>query len=117
MTTKDIAPVSDGPPLRPDALYHLISEADWVVAQRSGLVSPPSLETEGFVHCSWGHQVAGTVARHFGNGSGLTVLEVDPAGLGKVALVEEDTAAVGQPFPHIYGAIPVEAVVSVSSLA
>ena len=103
--------MTDG--LRPDALYHLATGADWARYQADGVIVPPSLETEGFVHCSWGRQVPGTVEKHFAEETHLLALEVDPGALGDVALVEEDSYGSGQAFPHAYGPIPVAAVTSV----
>ena len=97
--------------LHPDDLYHLASAAEWEAYQGAGEVAPPSLQTEGFVHCSWGHQVAGTLERHFAGVTGLLALQVDPMALGAVALTEEDSYGSGETFPHAYGPIPLSAVV------
>ena len=78
--------------------------------QVSGSIAPDSLASEGFVHCSWGRQVAGTVDRHFGGVPDLLVLELDPGALGGAELVEEDTAGTGAVFPHVYGPVPLAAV-------
>ena len=102
--------------LDPDALYHLASAEEWADYQQDGAVDPASLEHEGFVHCSWGRQVAGTVAKHFPDATDLLALRVDPARLGDVVLVEEDSYGSGQAFPHAYGPIPAAAVVSTTSL-
>ena len=96
--------------LATDALYHLATATEWAAYQEAGVIEPASLAAEGFVHCSRGHQVPGTVSRHFAETSDLLALLVDPAGLGGVAVVEEDSYGSGQTFPHAYGAIPVLAV-------
>ena len=98
--------------LDPGALYHLSTVGDWSTSQRNGVIAPESLEAEGFVHCSWGRQVAGTVAKHFAGATDLLALELDPAALGDLALVEEDLYGAGQTFPHVYGPVPVSAVVA-----
>ncbi len=96
--------------LKPDALYHLASVTEWVDYQERGRIDPPSLESEGFVHCSWGRQVAGTVGRHFAGVADLLALRLDPGALGDAALLEEDSYGSGQAFPHVYGSIPATAV-------
>ena len=98
------------PALVDDGLYHLATADDWAAARVAGSIAPPSLADEGFVHCSWGHQVAGTVAKHFAGATDLLALELDPGALGDVELVEEDSYGSGQAFPHVYGAIPAAAV-------
>ncbi len=96
--------------LRPDALYHLASAEEWADYQDRGTIDPTSIEAEGFVHCSYGHQVAGTVAKHFDGVMGLLALELDRAALGDVEVLDEDSYGSGQAFPHAYGAIPAAAV-------
>ncbi len=105
------------PELRADACYHLATEAEWEAHRAAGRIAPPSLAAEGFVHCSWGHQVPATVGRHFAGVAGLLALELDLGALEGAALVEEDTAGVGQTFPHVYGPIPVAAVVATVPVA
>ena len=102
--------------LHPRALFHLATPGEWAAAQAVGEIRPASLDTEGFVHCSWGHQVAGTVAKHFDGVTDLLALRLDADRLGDVDLVEEDTHGSGQAFPHVYGAVPVDAVTQVVSV-
>lgn len=96
--------------LRPDGLYHLSTAAEWAASQAAGEIRAESLETEGFVHCSWGRQLPGTIAKHFEGVTGLLALELDPGALGEVELVEEDSYGSGQAYPHAYGPISTAAV-------
>ena len=96
--------------LDPSALYHLASSAEWAAYQAGGEIKPAALEAEGFVHCSYGHQIPGTVAKHFEGATDLLALELEPQALGGVRLVDEDLYDSGQSFPHAYGAIPAAAV-------
>ena len=107
---------TDPAALDADALFHLATPEEWAAAQDQGEIRPPSLDTEGFVHCSWGSQVAGAVAKHFDGVTELVALRLDPDSLGEVDLVEEDSYDSGQAFPHAYGPIPVAAVVEVTRL-
>lgn len=103
-----MAPIDD---LDPDGLYHLVTAAEWERYREAGLIEPSSLATEGFVHCSWGHQVSGTIAKHLPDATDLLALHLDSARLGGLALVEEDSHGSGQTFPHIYAPIPVGVVI------
>lgn len=103
--------------LAPDGLYHLATVEEWASYRSAGVIDPPSLASEGFVHCSWGRQVSGTVARHFAGVTDLLALRLDPDALGTVELVEEDSYGSGQTFPHAYGAIPATAVLGLNSVA
>ncbi len=100
--------------LEPAGLYHLATADDWAGYQDRGVIDPASLSTEGFVHCSYGRQVAGTVEKHFAGVTGLLALALDPEALGDLDMVDEDSSGAGQMFPHAYGPIPVAAVVGAS---
>jgi glutathione S-transferase len=98
------------------ALFHLASGEEWAAYQESGTIAPDSLDTEGFVHCSWGRQVAGTVEKHFAGRTDLVALRLDPEAV-EAPLLEEDSYGSGQAFPHVHGPIPVVAVVEAVPLA
>lgn len=89
-----------------ERLFHITDPADWPAA---GEYRPASLAAEGFVHCSFAGQVAGSAARHFPGRAGLVVVELDAAQVGPVR--------VENGFPHVYGPIPVSAAVAVHDLA
>ena len=103
--------------LDPDALYHLATADEWAGYQERGAIAPASLGDEGFVHCSWGRQVAGTVGKHFAGVTGLLALRLDPALVGSGGVVEEDSYGSGQAFPHVYGEIAVVAVQGATEVA
>lgn len=102
--------------LEPDSLYHLATTTEWAAYQKWGSVRPMSFEREGFVHCSWGRQVTGTVAKHFGGVTDLLALRLDPTALDPGALIEEDSYGSGQAFPHLYAPIPIAAVLEAVAL-
>lgn len=95
------------------ALFHIVSDGQWAQAVADGQLRPASLDTEGFVHCSFAGQLPGTLARHFPGSDGLLVLQIDPAAVAAPVLVE-DSYGTGQAFPHVYGPVPVAAVVAVT---
>jgi uncharacterized protein (DUF952 family) len=90
-------------------ILHITSPEAWAAAQRTGRVSAPSLEDEGFIHCSTARQVVATADRIFAGQGDLLLLEVDPERLDAPLRFERATD-VGDEFPHIYGTIPVAAV-------
>jgi uncharacterized protein (DUF952 family) len=93
------------------ALWHLALPEEWATAQATGFVAPPSLDAEGFVHCSTEEQVDGTIARHFAGVDELVLLRVDHRDLGDSLRWEESRP--GEPFPHVYRAIRVDEVTEV----
>ena len=95
-------------------LFHIAVAEDWAAAQKTGQVTDSTrgvtLEQEGYIHCSYAGQVAATAARFYGDLAEVVVLRIDPSRL-KGRVVEEDLAGTGEPFPHVYGPIPIAAVV------
>ena len=97
-------------------VFHLALLRDWEQAQRDGdyRVSTlgRSLADEGFVHVSRRHQVAGVRSAFYADvAEPLVLLEIDPARLD-VPLRLEVPPDAEEAFPHIYGPVPVGAVVS-----
>jgi 1,4-dihydroxy-6-naphthoate synthase len=62
---------------------------------------PPSLESEGFVHLSFEHQVAGSLAAHFTGQGPLALLELRPELLAAPEVLLELSRG-GAPFPHLH---------------
>ena len=96
-------------------LFHLVEQATWDTALRDG--SYPwstrgvTLADEGFVHCSFDHQVAATSLRFYADVDDLLLLEIDGDRLGAPVVVEQLDGA-PEPFPHIYGPLDLDAVVA-----
>ncbi len=92
-------------------IVHIAFPRVWETARTHSLYTHPSLESEGFIHCSTPEQLAATAARHFSSGSDLILLELDPRRLGESELIWEASGDHGV-FPHVYGPIPTSAVVA-----
>ncbi|MCV6982035.1 DUF952 domain-containing protein [Mycolicibacterium pulveris] len=101
---------------RPVALVHLCSVDDWRAAQPRGELRPASLETSGFVHLSTPEQVHLPANRLYGGRTDLVLLRIDPARLSSPVRWEPGVPAdpTGMEFPHLYGPLPIEAVISVT---
>jgi len=103
-----------------EPIFHLALVADWEAAQVNGdyRVSTlgRTLEQEGFLHASYAHQWPAVRAAYYGDVTEpLILLEIDPERLD-VPLVVETPAGATEAFPHIYGPLPVTAVVAVREL-
>ena len=70
-----------------------------------------TLEQVGFIHCSWQEQVTATFERFYADAGEVLLLEIDPAAVN--APLRADAIPTGDLFPHLYGALPLEAVCSV----
>ena len=95
-------------------LMHVAALEDLERARRTGRYRAASLDAEGFLHCCDPDQLAGVLERYFANATGIRVLGIDPARLD-ARVVREDTVGTGERFPHVYGEVPLEAIVSVES--
>ena len=91
-------------------LYHLCSAADWATTVRMGHYLPPAARLEGFIHLSTVEQVEESARQFFRNVTDLLLLTVDAAQLG--ASLKWENA-----FPHLYGPLPVMAVLAVEGVS
>jgi len=93
------------------SIFHLAQRGAWEAAQRLGDYRPPSLESEGFIHCSPADRVDEVAQAFFGGQVDLMLLEIDPELLTS-KLVYEKAADRDGLFPHIYGPLNLAAVVA-----
>lgn len=101
--------------LLPD-LFHLADRAAWERATRVGSYDrstrAASLAEVGYLHACFFWQVDGVAARFYADcADPLVLLRIDPDAVGADIRVEPDDE--GGHFPHIYGPLPVAAVVEV----
>lgn len=103
-------------------LWHVAHRADWDAAREVGVylhsTRGRTLGEEGFIHCSYPHQL-GLVARTFyaDDPEPLVVLEIDRARLGATPVCVENAPCSATAYPHLYGPLPTDAVVEVRALA
>ncbi|MBA4380387.1 MAG: DUF952 domain-containing protein, partial [Anaerolinea sp.] len=94
-------------------ILHITSRASWLVAQKTGAYTADTLATEGFIHCSTREQVLRVADAFFAGQRGLVLLVVDPRRLRPEVRWEPGADKPEELFPHVYGAINLEAVVKV----
>lgn len=91
-------------------IYHITDRERWERSVDHYL--DPSLNDEGFIHCSFLDQLLGPANALFRGRYGLVVLVIDPSRLGAEVVVE-DSYDSGTAYPHVYGPIEHDAVVDV----
>ncbi len=99
-------------------IYTLVRAADWAAAETAGAYAGSADDArDGFLHFSDAAQVRASAAKHRAGVPDLLLIAVDPAALG-AALKWEPAAGGKRPglFPHLYGALPLGAVASVTAL-
>lgn len=103
-----------------DRLFHLALPDDWQAAVVRGGPYEMStrgltLEAAGFIHLSFRHQVPVVAERFYSDVRDLLVLTIEPGALvGSSPEVRVENSEGGtELFPHLYGALPLYAVVEV----
>jgi uncharacterized protein (DUF952 family) len=99
-------------------LLHLADRAEWAAARRDGEYRRSSrgvsLDDEGFIHCCAPDQLAGVGQRHYADVDPATLVVLVVAADRLDAPVRFECAVPGgEAFPHVYGPIPVGAVVQI----
>lgn len=101
----------------PGLLYHLALRPEWQAARADGVYRRSTrglaLESVGFIHLSSAHQVPATASRFYADlpAGAVLLLTIDPQRLAAAGLeVRFALADGGEPFPHLYGPLPLEAV-------
>jgi uncharacterized protein (DUF952 family) len=109
---------TDSDPL--DRIYHLALHAEWYEASASGTAYRRStlgttLEEQGFIHCSFADQVQQIADLVYVGRDDVVLLVIDPA-LVPHQIEVENLEGGDQLFPHIYGPLPLQAVVAVHAV-
>ena len=104
-------------------IFHITPRTAWDEAQQRGEYRAESLATEGFIHCSTILQVLPVAENFYKAQSGLVLLMIEPTLLSSPLKWEAPSGASpppgvpkGDPFPHIYGPINLDAVIKVVDL-
>ena len=89
-------------------IYKICPRALWRAAEAQGrFTGAPVDRADGFIHFSTAAQVRETAARHFAGQGDLVLVAVEAEALG--AALRYEPSRGGDLFPHLYGAMPVEA--------
>lgn len=93
----------------PQPVYKIVPEALWRAAESAGRFDgAPVDHADGFIHFSTAAQAPETAAKHFAGQSGLLLVAIDPEALG--AALRWEVSRGGALFPHLYGPLPLSAV-------
>jgi uncharacterized protein (DUF952 family) len=100
---------------RVPTIYKICSAELWREAEKAGLFGGAPVDlADGFIHFSAATQVAETAAKHFSGAAGQVLVAIDAAGLG--ADLKWEPSRGGDLFPHLYGSLPMAAVLWVKPL-
>ncbi len=97
------------------SIYKICDEALWREAERAGVFRGASIDLrDGFIHFSSATQLPATAAKHFAGVRNLLLIAVDADALG--AALKWEVSRDGDLFPHLYGSLPLTAVLWVEPL-
>ncbi len=91
-------------------IYHIVLPQTWEAVKQNSMYAADSLGTEGFIHCSYDHQLDGVIERYYSDASEILILKLDVRKLSSKLVSEPSTG--GEVYPHIYGPINLDAVVA-----
>src|SRR5689334_18021255 len=90
-------------------IYKILRAAEWQEAERDGVFrGSPDDKRDGFIHFSTAEQTPGTYEKYFSGQPGLVLAAIDATALG-LGLKWEPSRG-GALFPHLYGDLPLSAV-------
>ncbi|OFZ30729.1 MAG: hypothetical protein A2622_13755 [Bdellovibrionales bacterium RIFCSPHIGHO2_01_FULL_40_29] len=91
-------------------IFHIAEKEIWMKSIKEGWYQVPSLEVEGFIHCSNIDQFIRVGNFLFKGRQDLVLLEIDEGNLSAPIKYEGETE---EKFPHLYGKLNISAVVRV----
>ena len=101
--------------MKDSAAFKVLTAAEKDALERDGaFAGSVDDQRDGFIHLSTAAQLTGTVDKHFAGVADLWVAEVDLEALGDAIRWEPSRG--GAEYPHIYGDLPLDAVVAYSPL-
>jgi uncharacterized protein (DUF952 family) len=96
-------------------IYHITTAKEWEIAQQKGIYEADTLASEGYMHCSTEEQVQGVLERYYADRVNLVKLTINKEKVER-PLIFELAGSINEVFPHIYGALNLDAVESVDYL-
>jgi uncharacterized protein (DUF952 family) len=93
-------------------IYHIVTPEVWEKFKTEDLYEAESLQSEGFIHCSFADQLEGVLERYYSGAEKVFILEIEPEKLTSKLVNEPSTN--NEIYPHIYGRINKSAIIEVS---
>ncbi len=98
----------------PATAYKIMTADQWMQFETDGVFHGAPVDlADGYIHLSAADQLAETLTKHFTGQNGLVIAAVDLALLGET--VKWEVSRGGALFPHIYGPLPMSAVIGTQS--
>jgi uncharacterized protein (DUF952 family) len=92
-------------------IYHIVLPETWEKFKDEYEYEAESLQTEGFIHCSYRNQLDGVLQRYYKTAEKVLILHINPHYLTSPLVAEPSTMR--EIYPHIDGKINKSAIVDV----
>lgn len=92
-------------------IYHIVAPDSWERFKNEPFYEADSLASEGFIHCSYRHQLGDVLERYYRSARKVLILHINPNLLAPPLVAEPSTG--GEVYPHIYGKINSRAIVEI----
>ncbi|MFB8344756.1 DUF952 domain-containing protein [Brucella cytisi] len=98
-----------------EIIYKIAPRDLWAQAEQAGSFTGAPVDiADGYIHFSTATQMRETTAKHFAGQQNLLLISVNASALG--AALKFEVSRNGALFPHLYGELPLAAVLKVESL-
>lgn len=92
-------------------IYHIVTPEVWEEFKTEDFYEAASLNTEGFIHCSFAEQLEGVLQRYYKDQEKVLILTIEPEILTSKLVNELSTN--NEIYPHIYGKINRDAIIDI----
>jgi uncharacterized protein (DUF952 family) len=92
-------------------IYHIVTPEIWENFKDKDFYEAASLQTEGFIHCSFREQLEKVLQRYYSDAEKILILEIETEKLDSKVIEEPSTN--DEIYPHIYGWINRAAIVGI----
>lgn len=92
-----------------EIIYHVTTPEYYKEFENEDHFYPLGYKYEGFIHCSYDHQLPYVMSKYYKNEEDIILLKLDTSKIEAELKVE--MATVGERFPHIYGVINKSAII------
>ena len=91
-------------------IYHIVLPEVWEKFSAEKFYEADSLASEGFIHCSFADQLEAVLQRYYKGAEQVLILTIDTEKLTSKLVKEPSTN--NEIYPHIYGQINLDSVIS-----
>lgn len=94
-------------------IYHIVLPEIWERFKDQDFYYATSLNTEGFIHCSFAEQIEGVLERYYQGVEQVLILTINSEKLTSKLVNEPSTN--DEIYPHIYGQINLDSIVEIEN--